>query len=85
MGTNDIAIQICNSPEEAPHYARPGDYAQFQNADIIKAVIVRGGTATGNDTVDLQFVTADGRKHVAMITARILKQITNLTVTDKGN
>ncbi len=79
MGTNVIDIQICDSADEAPDYrngTRGG--AGFSEVSLQKAVIVRNGTTRGNDTVDIQFVDSAGNKHYAMITAALLKMVTEL-------
>ncbi len=79
MGTNVFDIQICDNADEAPDYrngTRGG--AGFKEASFNKAIIVRKGTARGNDTVDLHFTDEHGNKHVAMITAALLKTVTDL-------
>lgn len=73
MPITSIEIQICNTIEEAPNYRK--DMPEWKAADIQKAVIVRKGTQEGNDTVDLQFITEDGQKFVAMLTGRIIQSI----------
>lgn len=70
MGINDLPIEIFDSIEEAPNYVEIGDWGE---AKIIKAVVVRNGTKSGKDTVDFQFTTADGKKHIAMITGSLIK------------
>lgn len=80
MGTNNIEINIKDSPAEAPNYKTGANGGEgFKGAILEKAIIVRKGTAEGNDTIDLQFVAEDGTKFVAMVTARILKSITVMT------
>lgn len=81
MGTNNIAIKIANTVEEAPDYKKLGGW---QHADCKTAVIVRNGTEGGNDTVDLQFTDEKGNKFVAMLTANILKTIADLTITNRN-
>ena len=79
MGTNVLDIQICDSYNEAPDYkngTRGGE--GFKGASLQKSVIVRNGTKAGNDTVDLQFIDENGNKFVAMITAVLLKTVTDL-------
>ena len=79
MGTNVLDLQICDHADEAPDYrngTRGGE--GFRESSLIKAVIVRKGTRGGNDTVDLQFVDDNGQKHVAMITAALLKTVTDV-------
>lgn len=73
MGTNHIAIRIFNDPSEAPNYNTNGE--GFKAATLDAALIVKNGTEKGNATVDLQFTTADGQKHIAMITAELLKSV----------
>ena len=72
---HSLEIQIA-SIEEAPDYnAEP---ITFTAATLIKAVIVRKGMVSGNDTVDLQFIDGAGNKYVAMITAKLLKTLTDV-------
>ncbi len=76
MGTNNVDIQIKNTVAEAPDYKQGLNGGEgFGGASLERAIIVRNGTVGGNDTVDLQFVAADGKKYVAMVTARILRSI----------
>jgi len=82
MGTNDIAIKICNSIEEAPDYKTNGQ--GYKPATIKGAIIVRNGTEGGNDTVDLQFVDEDGNKYIAMVTAEILNSVVVCTNIHKS-
>lgn len=72
MGTNNLAIQICNTIEEAPSYTEKDGWG---NAKITKAVVVRNGMENGKDTVDIQFTTADGKKHIAMITGSLIQML----------
>lgn len=78
MGINHLQIQICESVEEAPKYVSP-----WQSVIITKAIVVRNGTHAGNDTIDLQLTDDKGNQYVAMITARPIKQLANLTITDR--
>lgn len=71
--SNILNIQIVNSPEEAPHYAR--DHVDIRSATITKAIIVLKGTVNGNSTVDFQFESQDGAKFVAMLTGTLVKQL----------
>ena len=81
MPTNNIAIQICNTIEEAPNYNTGANGGEgFKGAQIVKAIIVRKGMVSGNDTVDLQFEDLEGNKYSCMITARLLKSVTDLCV-----
>lgn len=80
MGTNHIKTRVFNSPDEAPNYNK---MPEFKLASIDEAVIVRNGTTKGNATVDLIFTDQDGNKYIAMITAKLLAQVTLLAgVTD---
>lgn len=74
--TNDLRVEIKKSIDEAPNYNTNGEGFNFATFDA--AIIVRKGTEEGRDTVDLQFTDANGKKHVAMITGRIIQQIASL-------
>ncbi len=79
MGTNVLDIQICDTVAEAPDYKKPSPTGEtYIGASLQKAVIVRHGTEGDNDTVDLQFVDQHGHRFVAIITARLLKTVTDL-------
>lgn len=78
MGTNNITILIKDSPAEAPNYNTNGE--GFKMASLDTAIVVRKGTVEGNATVDLQFTAADGTKYVAMVTAAILKTVTDVAM-----
>lgn len=71
LGTNDIAIDLFDSPEDAPKYTKPNTTA----ANLERAVIVGRGTVGGNATVDLVFRDPDGKQFVAMITGRLLRGV----------
>ena len=73
MGTNDIKLQIVNDPTKAPNYNTDGQ--GFKAARLDTAIVVMNGTEGGYPTIDLQFIGQDGEKHIAMITANILKSI----------
>lgn len=80
---NSIAIKICESYLEAPDYKqglRGG--AGFIGAELTDAIIVRKGMESGNDTIDLHFVDQDGKKYIAMTTARLLKTVTDLCIVE---
>lgn len=79
--TNHLAVEIKDSVAVAPVYR--GGY--FKPATLNKAIIVRGGTENGNDTIDLQFVDEAGNAYVAMVTARLLKSVTDICNTDNVN
>lgn len=82
MGTNNITIKIC-TVEEAPNYnTGTNGGAGFNGAQLDGAIIVRKGMISGNDTVDLQFTSQDGKKFSCLITARLLKQVTDLCVVN---
>jgi hypothetical protein len=76
---NNLILEIKNSIEEAPDYNTNGE--GFSHATLTKAIVVRRGMVSGNDTIDLQFVDEAGNKFVAMVTARILKAVTDQAVT----
>lgn len=82
MGTNSVSIKICDCVADAPDYVNNGE--GFKSAELSKAIVVRNGTQNGNDTVDLQFVDGEGNKFVAMVTARILKSIADVTITNRN-
>lgn len=73
MGTNNITIQICQSPDEAPNYNTNG--RGIKAASLDTAIVVKNGTVEGNATVDLQFTDDKGNRYVAMITANLLKSV----------
>lgn len=72
-----LSIKICNTVEEAPNYNTNGE--GFKTAFLERGIIVRRGTVEGHDTIDLQFKDEDGNKYVALIPARLLKSLTDLT------
>lgn len=74
-----ISIKICNSIQEAPNWNTNG--SGMKGAMIREAIIVRKGMESGNDTVDLIFEDQQGNKYCALITARLLKSVTDLAVT----
>jgi hypothetical protein len=80
MGINDLKIQICQTVGDAPHYNAP----EYRTANLNTAVVVRNGVKSGNDTVDLVFTDDKGQKHVAMITARLLKVLADATITNRN-
>ena len=75
MGTNHVIVKVCASAKDAPEYATNGEGFQF--AELAGVIIIRNGTAAGNDTVDLQFKDKDGNKFVAMVSGAIIKTIGN--------
>lgn len=70
---NTLKIEIVDSPEQAPNYAR--DQVDVRGAEITKAVIVCKGTEGGKPTVDFQFTARDGSQFVAMLTGDLVKQL----------
>jgi len=48
--------------------------------DLTKAIIVRRGMESGSDTVDLVLIDPEGKQYVTMITARLLKTVTDMTM-----
>lgn len=70
---NVLTIEICDSPDKAPHYNR--DHVDIRAADLTKAVIVRNGMQSGKATVDFQFRSNDGAEFVAMLTGQLVKQL----------
>lgn len=69
-----LAMEIKDRIEDAPNYKQEGGW---NGATLRKAIIVRDGTEEGNDTIDLQFVDDKGNRYVAMITARLLRGVTD--------
>lgn len=65
---NELTITICPGPNDAPDY----NGTDFGRANLERAIIVKNGTASGKPTVDLQFVTPEGKRFVAMTTGAIL-------------
>lgn len=74
---NGLKLTICQSVEDA--VSQGFDYAKqpekYGPAQIENVVLVRNGTQSGKSTVDLIFKTADGKLHVALLTAALLKSI----------
>lgn len=58
-------------PSDAPNYEEP----EWLAAEVTKAVVVGRGTQDGAPTVDIQFTTKDGQKHIAMLTGALLQSI----------
>ncbi len=73
-----LAIEIANSPAEAPNYAR--DCLDIRAATITKVIIVGKGTEAGLPTVDFQFEALDGEKFVALLTGNLVKQIAHVVL-----
>lgn len=79
--TNSLAVEIAETPDQAQKYERP----EYRYASLDKVVIVRNGTKNSNDTVDLIFTDPEtGQKYIAMVTARLLKQVTDVTITNRN-
>lgn len=74
--TNDLHVEIKPSFDDAPNYNTDGQGFNFATLD--KALIIRKGTVEGRDTIDLQFTDAAGKKHVAMITGRLIQQLASM-------
>lgn len=69
-----LSIEIKDSPEVAPNYGKEGGW---KGAVLKKAIIVKNGTISGAATIDLQFEDEHGNKYVAMVTAALLKGVTD--------
>ncbi len=70
MITNSLAVEIKNTPEEAPNY---GDDYKLIKAHT--AIIVCNGTVKGNPTVDLQLTDKDGNKYIVMASAFVIEAL----------
>lgn len=70
---NMLPIEIVDSPDAAPNYAR--DTPDVRAAEITKVIVVKNGTVEGNTTVDFQITAMDGSKFVAMLTGAMVKQL----------
>jgi hypothetical protein len=70
MNTNELSIEIKNSPSEAPVY-REG----WIGLSLDRAIIVKNGTVDGAATVDIQLVDEHGNKYITMTTGRIIKAL----------
>ena len=70
---NSLHIEIVESPEDAPNYAR--DEVDVRGCQIVRAIIVKKGTQSGKPTVDFQIVAHDGSIFVAMLTGAIVKSL----------
>lgn len=68
-----LKIMICNSPEEAPNYAR--DSIDIRSASITGVVIILKGMTSGGASVDFQITDADGNEFVAMLSGGLVHQI----------
>jgi len=70
-----ITLSVCASHEEAPNY-HGGDYKSV----VIETVcIVNNGTIGGKPTIDFIFMDETGQKYNAIITAKLLGIITDIT------
>ena len=74
--SNYITIEVVESPQDAPNYAR--DRVDIRSATITRAVVVKNGTVNGNPTVDIQFTDASGAEFVAMITGNLIEQLASV-------
>ena len=69
-----LNIHICEDAEDAiqkGHVYREGVRA----VEIVKVVVVRKGTESGNSTVDLVLKDREGKTFVVMLTGNLLKSI----------
>jgi hypothetical protein len=71
LGTNDLSIELFDTPKKAPNYEKP----DYEGANLTTAVVVGNGTVNGNPTVDLIFVDENGQKYIAMITGGIMQNL----------
>lgn len=71
MGTNDLDILLCDTPQEAPVYRAP----EYKAGNLKRAVVVGWGTVNGNPTIDFIFEDESGQKYIAMITATLIEQL----------
>lgn len=75
-----LKLEIKESSYEAPNYKENGE--GFVTVKLTKAIVVRKGMLNGNDTIDLQFEDDAGNKYVALITAKLLKTVTDIAITE---
>jgi hypothetical protein len=68
LNFNHLAIELSDSPSEAPSYKLP----EHRLAKLVSARIVGRGTVNGEPTVDLIFEDENGQKFVAMKTGNIM-------------
>lgn len=71
-----LTISQYKTPEEAPKFNEP----EFKGVFIKEANIVYQGTEEGNPTYDFILQDKDGNKYVALITARLIRQLVNATI-----
>lgn len=74
-----LVIKIHNSIDEAVNWNK--NHPEVKVATLAEAHVVRSGMENGKDTVDLVFKDADGNSYVALVTATILKSLTDVTNT----
>ncbi len=67
---NVMPIEIVESPEDAPNYAR--DNVDIRGLTITKVVVVKRGMESGKASIDFQLVAKDGSEFVAMTTGTLL-------------
>lgn len=72
---NHLDIQVCKDGEQASEMGYNYSSEEYTAVEILKAVVVREGTESGNSTVDLILHDAHGNKYVCMITGKLLKSI----------
>jgi hypothetical protein len=70
MTTNTLNIQIAEKIEDAPIY---GSDSKILKA--LSAIIVKRGAISGNPTIDIQLVDADGNKYLVMATSGIIESL----------
>ena len=78
MLTTSVSVEQFESSHDAPSYGKDNTLLKLD-----KAVIVRNGTQAGKSTVDLQFFDQYGKKHVALITGRIIRAVAQ-SIGDEG-
>lgn len=75
---NSITVEVKTVPEAPNYKTGVNDGAGFEGAKILKVIIIKNGTESGSDTIDIQFEDDNGQKYVAMTTGRLLKVIADL-------
>lgn len=79
---NSLVITVAKSPQEAPNYRE--DHPGIKSASLTQCIVVRNGTKEGRPTVDLIFTDEDGKKHVALITGRLMKSLSEVIEANGG-
>jgi hypothetical protein len=70
-----LDVAVCYDAADAIDKGYMYRNPEYKAAVLKKAVVVQHGTMAGNATVDLIFEDSDGQKHVALITAALLRSI----------